>query len=26
MQWSRAVEEINTQLDEKGMRWLQLSE
>lgn len=26
MQWSRAVEEINAQLDEKGMRWLELSE
>jgi ATP-binding cassette subfamily F protein uup len=26
MQWSRAVEEINALLDEKGMRWLQLSE
>jgi ATP-binding cassette subfamily F protein uup len=26
MQWSRAVEDINAQLDEKGMRWLELSE
>lgn len=26
MKWSRAVEEINAQLDEKGMRWLELSE
>jgi ATP-binding cassette subfamily F protein uup len=26
MQWSRAVEEINAQLDEKGLRWLELSE
>lgn len=26
MQWSRAVEEINAQLDQKGMRWLELSE
>ena len=26
MKWSRAVEEINSQLDEKGMRWLELSE
>ncbi len=26
MQWSREVEEIDTALDEKGMRWLELSE
>lgn len=26
MQWSREVEELNALLDEKGMRWLELSE
>lgn len=26
MQWSTELEEINNQLDEKGMRWLELSE
>ncbi len=26
MQWSREVEELNSLLDEKGMRWLELSE
>lgn len=26
MQWSREVEDLNAQLDQKGMRWLELSE
>jgi hypothetical protein len=26
MQWSREVEELNNEIDEKSMRWLELSE